>query len=209
MNTKMVDKLYDYNIEKKLTEYTKEQALKDFELYSERNFQNDFNKHFKISFIEEYDEYFKIKFPNEYEQLNNEIDIISRGMFMNSQRKIPKKIYEEEKGLYKEIFKEKYSKKYRKNYMKRFKEILEKNDLSTTNYENNKLGHFIIKSLLLFLNKLKIKKLLIEDKKRADIQEYHEKMLTDIEQGHWSLWQEESDFKNPMSFTLNEKLVAK
>jgi len=51
--------------------------------------------------------------------------------------------------------------------------------------------------------------LLLEDKKRADIQEYHEKMLTDIEQGHWSLWQDEADFENPMALTLDEKLVAR
>ena len=119
MNTKMVDKLYDYNIEKKLTEYTKEQALKDFELYSERNFQNDFNKHFKISFQEEYDEYIKIKFLNEFEMLNNneiataimdmDMDIFINSISsISSEGKMTKEIidYEEEKGLYKEIFKE-------------------------------------------------------------------------------------------------------
>jgi hypothetical protein len=79
-----------------------------------------------------------------------------------------------------------------------------------------KVENFLeLKSLKLHKGKISIsstqlvEELLLEDKKRADIQEYHEKMLTDIEQGHWSLWQEESDFENPMAFSLNEKLVAR
>ena len=55
-----------------------------------------------------------------------------------------------------------------------------------------------------------IEKLLNEDKLRADIKPYNEKMLDDTEQGHWSLWREDgSDLKNPVVATLKKKLVAR
>ncbi len=55
-----------------------------------------------------------------------------------------------------------------------------------------------------------INKLLNEDKVRADIKPYNEKMLDDTEQGHWSLWREDgSDLKNPVLATLKKKLVAR
>ena len=55
-----------------------------------------------------------------------------------------------------------------------------------------------------------IEKLLNEDKVRADIKPYNEKMLDDTEQGHWSLWREDgSDLKNPVVATLKKKLVAR
>ena len=55
-----------------------------------------------------------------------------------------------------------------------------------------------------------IEKLLNEDKLRADIKPYNEKMLDDTEQGHWSLWREDgSDLKNPVLATLKKKLVAR
>ena len=55
-----------------------------------------------------------------------------------------------------------------------------------------------------------LEKLLNEDKLRADIKPYNEKMLDDTEQGHWSLWREDgSDLKNPVLATLKKKLVAR
>jgi hypothetical protein len=54
-----------------------------------------------------------------------------------------------------------------------------------------------------------IENLLNEDKERADIKPYHEKMLDDTEQGHWSLWNSEEDFENPITIKLNQKLVAR
>lgn len=52
--------------------------------------------------------------------------------------------------------------------------------------------------------------LLIEDKLRADIKPYNEKMLDDIEQGHWSLWaDEEKNIKGMVYAKLNKKLVAR
>ncbi len=55
-----------------------------------------------------------------------------------------------------------------------------------------------------------IEKLLNEDKIRADIKPYNEKMLDDIQQGHWSLWREDgSDLKDPLVAILNKKLVAR
>ncbi|RUM70123.1 MAG: molecular chaperone DnaK [Sulfurovum sp.] len=83
------------------------------------------------------------------------------------------------------------------------------------NFEYEVENFLELKSLKLHKAKISISsdkliaELLLEDKKRADIQEYHEKMLLDIEQGHWSLWQDESTFKKPMAFTLTKKLVAR
>jgi len=60
------------------------------------------------------------------------------------------------------------------------------------------------------MEKLLHKKLLNEDKLRADIKPYNEKILYDTEQGHWSLWREDgSDLQNPVVATLNKKLVAR
>ena len=51
------------------------------------------------------------------------------------------------------------------------------------------------------------KVLLNEDKVRADIMPYNKKMLEDIKQGHWSLWdRNKEDFKE---IKLSKKLVAK
>ena len=55
-----------------------------------------------------------------------------------------------------------------------------------------------------------IEKLLNEDKIRADIKPYNEKMLDDTQQGHWSLWRDDgSDLKDPIVATLKSKLVAR
>ncbi len=55
-----------------------------------------------------------------------------------------------------------------------------------------------------------IKKLLNEDKLRADIKPYNEKMLDDTEQGHWSLWEKDGgDLKSPIEVSLSKKLVAR
>jgi len=54
-----------------------------------------------------------------------------------------------------------------------------------------------------------IAKLLNEDKIRADISEYNEKMLYDTNQGHWELWGEAKNFKNPIEIQLKDKLVAR
>lgn len=52
--------------------------------------------------------------------------------------------------------------------------------------------------------------LLNEDKVRADIKEYNQKILEDIEQGHWSLWDDESNQNKKIILTLNNsKLVAR
>ena len=62
---------------------------------------------------------------------------------------------------------------------------------------------------LKFSSKALIEKLLNEDKIRADIKPYNEKMLDDTEQGHWSLWKDKDDLKNPVTVTLNKKFVAR
>jgi hypothetical protein len=54
--------------------------------------------------------------------------------------------------------------------------------------------------------------LLNEDKIRADLTPYNQKMLEDIEQGHWSLWQDENDFKNSDEYKkvkFSQPLVAR
>lgn len=56
-----------------------------------------------------------------------------------------------------------------------------------------------------------VQELLYEDKIRADIKEYNGKMLEDIEQGHWSLW-DRDDIKEESKIVVsleNEKLVAR
>ncbi|MDQ6961212.1 MAG: hypothetical protein Q9M28_01595 [Mariprofundaceae bacterium] len=53
-------------------------------------------------------------------------------------------------------------------------------------------------------------KLLLEDKERADLKPYNEKILEDIEQGHWSLWQADVPKNNDdLVILLTEKLVAR
>ncbi len=54
-----------------------------------------------------------------------------------------------------------------------------------------------------------VEQLLQEDHIRADLKPYHQKMLEDIEQGHWSLWDMEKKFKSPVSIILDKKLVAR
>jgi len=54
-----------------------------------------------------------------------------------------------------------------------------------------------------------INTLLNEDKIRADINEYNEKMLYDTNQGHWTLWNKAENLENPREFKLDEKLVAR
>ena len=52
--------------------------------------------------------------------------------------------------------------------------------------------------------------ILYEDKIRADIKEYNQRMLEDTEQGHWSLWNFNSEvFENPLEIELGEKYVAR
>lgn len=57
--------------------------------------------------------------------------------------------------------------------------------------------------------KVLIDALLQEDTIRADIKPYHEKMLEDIDQGHWSLWEMEKKVNQPVSIKLENKLVAR
>lgn len=65
------------------------------------------------------------------------------------------------------------------------------------------------KSIYFSSNSL-IQNLLNEDKKRADIKPYNEKMLDDIEQGHWSLWSDEfENIKGMVKAKLKKKLVAR
>ncbi|HIF9072560.1 molecular chaperone DnaK [Photobacterium damselae] len=51
--------------------------------------------------------------------------------------------------------------------------------------------------------------LLNEDYLRADTLPLHQKVLTDTELGHWSLWQDELDINGKEEITLNPKLVAR
>jgi len=53
------------------------------------------------------------------------------------------------------------------------------------------------------------KNILFEDKVRADIKEYNDKILDDTEQGHWSLWSDENWYKEPMKIKLSKKMVAR
>ena len=62
---------------------------------------------------------------------------------------------------------------------------------------------------IVMLKSLIVKRLLNEDKIRADIKPYNAKMLEDTEQGHWSLWGENKDSSNMVKATLNSKLVAR
>lgn len=51
--------------------------------------------------------------------------------------------------------------------------------------------------------------LLQEDKLRADITPYHDKLLRDTGQGHWSLWQDELETSQWETITLPDELVAR
>ena len=52
--------------------------------------------------------------------------------------------------------------------------------------------------------------LLKEDKIRADLMLYNQKILEDTEQGHWSLWREDgSDIEDSVKITISEPLVAR
>ncbi|WP_318473982.1 Hsp70 family protein [Photobacterium leiognathi] len=51
--------------------------------------------------------------------------------------------------------------------------------------------------------------LLNEDCLRADTLPLHQKVLTDTELGHWSLWQDELDINGKEEVTLNPQLVAR
>lgn len=54
--------------------------------------------------------------------------------------------------------------------------------------------------------------LLNEDKIRADLTPYNQKILEDIEQGYWSLWQDEKEYENNQKFIkakLSQPLVAR
>lgn len=54
-----------------------------------------------------------------------------------------------------------------------------------------------------------IKKLLNEDKQRADLSPYHQKIIEDTDLGHWSLWQDELDTSDTVTVPLAKKLVAR
>jgi hypothetical protein len=55
-----------------------------------------------------------------------------------------------------------------------------------------------------------INKLLKEDTVRADLTPYNQKMLEDIEQGHWSLWDMENQKRDDsITVTLDKNLVAR
>lgn len=88
------------------------------------------------------------------------------------------------------------------------------NFLIQFNFENNANKNNLSIELL---KDLKIKMpssyiaadLLIEDTLRADLIPYSEKMLDDIEQGHWSLWNENQDKNNLIEINLQKSLVAR
>lgn len=52
-----------------------------------------------------------------------------------------------------------------------------------------------------------IEELLTSDKRRADILEYPIRILEDINEGHWDLW--ETELKRPIKVNLNKSLVAR
>jgi len=75
---------------------------------------------------------------------------------------------------------------------------------------------FTVKNIELVNKKLSISKryianqLLNEDKLRADLTAYNYKMLEDIDQGHWSLWNmEKFKSENSITATIKESLVAR
>jgi len=51
--------------------------------------------------------------------------------------------------------------------------------------------------------------LLGEDHIRADLKPYHQKMLEDTNQGHWSLWDSQQDSEGKIKVHLAQKLVAR
>ncbi|OOF08151.1 molecular chaperone DnaK [Salinivibrio sp. PR5] len=51
--------------------------------------------------------------------------------------------------------------------------------------------------------------LLFEEKIRADISPYHQKIIEDTDLGHWSLWQDELDTSEMEAVPLPKKLVAR
>lgn len=68
----------------------------------------------------------------------------------------------------------------------------------------------LISKKITILKSMVINKLLNEDKIRADIAPYHEKILDDTQQGHWSLYKDDdSEYREPIKATLNKKLVAR
>jgi len=53
------------------------------------------------------------------------------------------------------------------------------------------------------------RQLRLEDKIRADLKPYHQKMLEDTNQGHWSLWDSQQDSEGKIKVHLAPKLVAR
>lgn len=74
--------------------------------------------------------------------------------------------------------------------------------------ENGSICDFVSESgLSLDLNKLG---LLNEDKVRADLDPYNDKIVEDTEQGHWSLWNSKREFfNNPIEINLDKQYVAR
>jgi len=84
-------------------------------------------------------------------------------------------------------------------------------DMKIDNFFDIKKVTLKTKVKITLSSKFIIDDLLTEDYQRADIKPYHEKMLDDTEQGHWSLWDDEKSdtTKGLTQATLTNKLVAR
>ena len=66
-----------------------------------------------------------------------------------------------------------------------------------------------IGTMILIIDEFIIESLLDDDKFRADLVPYHQKMLEDTELGHWSLWPTEQEESGMRTLELKNKLVAR
>jgi hypothetical protein len=81
--------------------------------------------------------------------------------------------------------------------------------LSRFNLKSNTEQQLVAeKFVLLQYEQMLIHTLLNEDKIRADIAPYHQKMVEDTEQGHWSLWPTTQNSDNQAALLLVNQLVA-
>ena len=88
-------------------------------------------------------------------------------------------------------------------------EFLMQFEFEKTSNENN-LSIKLSKDLKIKMaSSIIAEELLMEDTLRADLIPYSEKMLDDIEQGHWSLWNENQDKNNLIEINLQKSLVAR
>ena len=87
--------------------------------------------------------------------------------------------------------------------LKRFNQL----NINIENYFNIK--NITLKDSFVFENDEIVDKLINEDTIRADINPYNEKILSDTNQGHWSLWVDNNKLPNQIEMKLTDKLVAR